>query len=74
MAPFLQEKVSIVNSTGGSFCCNYVTDTFYGNYAGDNVSCIYSGFAVVLFVTMLMEISIAINQVTVSVAIIEIWT
>ena len=26
-----------VNSAGGSFCWNYVTDTLYSNYAGDNV-------------------------------------
>ena len=26
---------------GGSFCFNYATDTFFGNYAGDNVCWIY---------------------------------
>ena len=44
LAPFLQIKVSAVNSAGGSFCWNYATDTFYGNYAGENVCCIYAGF------------------------------
>ena len=35
--PFLQVKVSVVNSAGGNFCWNYGTDTFYDNYADDNV-------------------------------------
>ena len=39
LAPFLWGKVSVVNSAGGSFCWNYVTDTFYSNYAGANVCC-----------------------------------
>ena len=38
------------------------------NYAGDNVCCIYAGFEVVRSVTgMLMDLSVAIMQVTVSV-------
>ena len=41
-------EVSVVNSAGGSFCWNY--DIFCGNYAVDNVFCIYAGFEVVLFV------------------------
>ena len=46
--------VSVVNST---------TDTFYGNYAGDNVCCIYIGFEMVLSVTgMLVDLSVAIMQ------------
>ena len=47
-------KVSVVNSAGCSFCWNYATDTFYGNYAGDKTSCIYAGFEVVLSVTGMM--------------------
>ena len=35
LAPFLQVKVSVVNSAGSSFCWNYATDTFYGNYPCD---------------------------------------
>ena len=49
---FLQVKVSVVNSAGGSFCWNYETDTLYSNYAGDNVCCIYANFEVVLFVIL----------------------
>ena len=50
-------KVSAINSVGDSFCCNYATDTFDGNYAGD-VCCIYAGFKVVLSVTvMLVDLS-----------------
>ena len=65
MAPLLQVKVSVVNSAGGSFCWNYETDTCYGNYAGDNICCIYEGFKVVLSVTgMLVDPSVAIMQVT----------
>ena len=53
-------KVSVVNSAAGSFCWNYATDTLYGNYAG---------FEVVLFVTgILVDLSVAIKQVAVSVA------
>ena len=48
-APFLQVKISVVN---------------YGNYAGDNICCIYADFEVVLFVTgMLVDLSVAIKQV-----------
>ena len=68
LAPFLQVKVSVVNSAGESFCWNYATDTFYGNYAGDNVC-----FEVVLFVNgMLVDLSVGIKQVTVSVAIMQL--
>ena len=64
-------KVSVVNSAGGSFCWNYATDTFYGNYAG--VCCIYAGFEMVIFGTvMLVDLSVAIKQVTVSVAIMQL--
>ena len=45
--PFLQVKVSVVNSAGNSFCWNYATDTFNGNYACDKICCIYAGFEVV---------------------------
>ena len=82
MVPFLQVKVSIVNSAGGTFCWNYATDTFYGNYASDNVCCIFAGSEVVLSVTSLLvdlsvttmqfllqlEVSSAHIQVTVSAA------
>ena len=34
----------IVNSIGGSFCWNYVTDTLYSHYAGSNVCCNYASF------------------------------
>ena len=67
-------KVSVVNSAGGSFCCNYATDLcFYGNYASDNVCCIFAGFQVLLSVTgMLVDLSVTIMQVTVSVAIMQV--
>ena len=59
MAPFLLVNVSVINSAGGSIFRNYGTDTFYGNYAGDNVCCIYAGFEVVLSVTgMLADLSV----------------
>ena len=62
-------KVSVVNSGGESFCWNYATDTFYGNYEGDNI-CIYASFEVILSVTgMLVDLSVAVIQVTVSNAI-----
>ena len=55
-------KVSVVNSPGGSFCWNYATDTFYGNYAGD-VCCIYADFEAVFSVTgMLVNFSVTIMQ------------
>ena len=44
LSPFLQVKVSVVSSAGGSFCWNYATDTFYSNYAGANICCNYAGF------------------------------
>ena len=73
LAPFLQVKVSVVNSASGSFCWNYATDTFYCNYASDNVCCIFAGFEVVLSVTgMLVDLSVTIMQVTVSVAIMQL--
>ena len=64
-------KVSVVNSAGGSFCCNYATDLcIYGNYASDNVCCLLAGFQVLLsFIGMLMDLSVAIVQVTFSVAV-----
>ena len=72
-APFLQVKVSVVNSAGGSSCWNHETDIFYGNYAGDNTCCIYPGFEVVLSVTgMLVYFSVAITHGTVSVAIMQL--
>ena len=41
---------------------------FYGNYAGDNNWCIYGGFEVIISATgMLVDIYVAIMQVTVSV-------
>ena len=55
-----------------SFCWNYATDTFYGNFAGD-FCCIYAGFEVVLSVAdMLVGLSVAVMQVTVSVAIMQL--
>ena len=54
-------EVSVVNSAGGSFCWNYATDTFYGNYASDNVCCIFVGFEVVPSVTgILVDLSVTI--------------
>ena len=47
-SPFLQVKVSIVNSVGCSVCWNYVTDAFYSNYAGANICCNYAAFEVLL--------------------------
>ena len=47
-------KVSVVNSAGDSSCWNYATDTLYGNYASDNVCCIFAGFEVVLSVTEML--------------------
>ena len=67
-------KVSVVNSAGGSFCCNYATDLcIYGNYASDNVCCILADFQVLLSVTgMLVDLSVTIMQVTVSVAVMQL--
>ena len=66
-------KVSMVISAGGSFCCNYATDLcIYGNYASDNVCCIFAGFQVLLSVAdMLVDLSVTIVQVTVSVAVMQ---
>ena len=67
-------KVSVVNSAGGSFCCNYATDLcVYGNYASDNACCIFAGFQVLFSGTgMLVDLSVAIMQVTVSVAVMQL--
>ena len=67
-------KVSVVNSAGGSFCCNYATDLcIYGNCASDNVCCIFAGFQVLLAVAgMLVALSVTIMQVTVSVAVVQL--
>ena len=67
-------KVSVVNSAGHSFCCNYATDLcIYGNYASDNVCCIFAGFQVLLSVTgMLVSLFVAIMQANVSVAVMQI--
>ena len=54
-------KVSVVNSAGGSFCWNYGTDTFYGNYAGGN-----------FLLHTLVDYSVAVMQVTVSVAVMQL--
>ena len=69
----MQVKVSVVNSAGDSFCWNYVTDTFYGNCASDNVCCFFADFELLLSVTgILMDLSVTIMQVTVSVAIMQL--
>ena len=66
-------KVSVVNSAGDSFCWDHATDPFYGNYASDNVCCIFSGFEAVLSVTcMLVDPYVTIMQVNVSVAIMKL--
>ena len=54
-------KVSVANSAGGSFCWNYGTDTFYGNYAGGN-----------FLLHTLVDYSVAVMQVTVSVAVMQL--
>ena len=41
-------KVSLVNSASVRVCWNYAFDTFYSNYAGDNVSCSSPGFEALL--------------------------
>ena len=70
---FLLVKVSVVSSAGGSFCCNYATLCIYGNYASDNVCCIFAGFQWLLSVTgMLVDLSVTIMQVTVSVAVMQL--
>ena len=74
LAPFLLVKVSVVNSGDGCFCCNYATDLcIYGNYASENVCCIFAGFQVLLSITgMLVDLSATIMQVTVSVAVMQL--
>ena len=69
-------KVSVANSAGGSFCCNYATDLcIYGNYASNNVCCIFANFQVLLSVTgMLVDISVTIMQVTVADMQLEVST
>ena len=71
LAPFLLVKVAAVNSAGGSFCCNYATDLcIYGNYASDNVCCIFVGFQVLLSVIgMLVDLFVTTMHVTVTVAL-----
>ena len=64
-------KVSVVISAGGSLCCNYATNLcIYSNYASDNVYWIFAGFQVLLSVTGMLDLSVTIMQVTVSVAVI----
>ena len=74
LAPFLLVKVSVVNSGDGCFCCNYATDLcIYGNYASENVCCIFAGFQVLLSITgMLVDLSATTMQVTVSVAVMQL--
>ena len=80
LVPFLQVKVSVVNSAGASFHWDYATDTFYGNYADANVCCNYAGFEVLLqlyrwyFMLQLCWwiFFVAITQVNVSVAVMEL--
>ena len=74
LAPFLLVKVSVVISAGGSFCCNYATDLcVYGNYASDNICCIFAGFQLLLSVTgMLVDLSVTIMQMTVSVTVMQL--
>ena len=67
-------KVSVVNSAGGSLCCNYAADLcIYDNYASDHVCCIFADFQVLLSVTgMLVDLSVTILQVIVSVAVMQL--
>ena len=67
-------KVSVINSAGGSFCCNYATDLcIHGNYASDNVCCIFAGFQVLLSVTIMqVTVSVAVMQLEVSAAHIQV--
>ena len=79
-SPFLQVKVSVVNSVGGSFCWNYATDTFYSIYTGVNVCCSYAGFEVLLqFVLVvlsaaltLVDFFVSVMKVAVSVEIMQL--
>ena len=64
-------KVSVVNPSGGSFCWNYATDTFRGNYAGDNACCINTQVTVSA-ANMWVTIFIAIMHMGVSVAIMQV--
>ena len=63
-------KVFVVNSAGGSFSLNYVTDILWSNYAGDNVCCNYADFEVLwqscrcIVTVVLVDLSVAIMQVT----------
>ena len=72
LTPFLQVKVSVVDSAGGSFCWNYST------YAVDNVCCNYVGLEILLhlcrryFLLQLVDLSFAIMQVTVFVTIMQL--
>ena len=68
-------KVSVVIFAGSSFCCNYATDLcIYGNYASGDACCILAGFEVLPSVTgMLVELSVTIIQVTVSVAVMQLY-
>ena len=61
-------------SASESFCWKYATDTFYCNYAGDNVC-----LQVLRFycnhpstTLMLVDLSVAIMQVTVSAALMQV--
>ena len=74
LAQYLLATVSVVYPAGGSFCCNYATDLFiYGNYASDNVCCIFAGFQVLLSVTgMLVDLFVTIMQTTVSVVVMQL--
>ena len=49
-------------------------DTFYGNYASNNVCCIFAGFDEVVFsvTVMLVDLSVTVMQVTISVAIMQL--
>ena len=64
-------KVSVFNSAGGIFCCNYATDPcIYGNYASDNVCCIFAG--VTFCYWYVGGFSVAIMQVIVSVTVMHL--
>ena len=58
-----------------NFCARLMTTDLciYGNYASDNVCCIFADFQVLLSVTgMLVDLSVTIMQVTVSVAVMQL--
>ena len=44
----MQVRLSAAISAGNSFCWTYATDTFYSNYAGDNICYTYACFEVLL--------------------------